>query len=31
MGCFPIRSEETKAELRRCLIAALEEKKRRLG
>ena len=28
MGCFPIRSEETRAALRRDLMAALDEKRR---
>ena len=28
MGCFPIRSEETRAELRHKLTAALEAKRR---
>ncbi len=31
MDCFPIRSDEVRDQLRRSLLAALEEKKRRLG
>ncbi|MBA3323935.1 MAG: hypothetical protein H0T41_01190 [Rhodobacteraceae bacterium] len=31
MGCFPIRSDDVRADLRRRLLEALEEKKRRLG
>jgi len=31
MGCFPIRSAEVRADLKRSLVEALEEKKRRLG
>jgi hypothetical protein len=31
MGCFPIRGESVRADLRASLDAALTEKKRRLG